>query len=47
MTLAFMTVIGFAAWTLAVLMFGVGTRRWYLILSRKASLTSFPADTPH
>ncbi len=39
--------LGFAAWTLAVLLAGVGVRRWALILSRRASLTSFPADTAH
>jgi uncharacterized MAPEG superfamily protein len=41
------TVLAFAAWTLIVLMFGVGTRRWYLILSGQAAITNFPADTPH
>jgi uncharacterized MAPEG superfamily protein len=41
------TVVAFAAWTLIVLIFGVGTRRWYLILSREAAIASFPADTPH
>ncbi|MGH6816149.1 MAG: MAPEG family protein [Hyphomicrobiaceae bacterium] len=41
------TVLAFAAWTLIVLIFGVGTRRWYLILSGEAAITSFPADTPH
>jgi uncharacterized MAPEG superfamily protein len=47
MTTAPWTVVSFAAWTLLVLMFGVGTQCWYLILSRGAALTSFPADTPH
>jgi uncharacterized MAPEG superfamily protein len=47
MTTALWTVVAFAAWTLIVLMFGVGTRRWYLIFSRQAALTSFPADMPH
>ena len=47
MTTAQWTVIAFAAWTLFVLMFGVGTRRWYLILSREAALTSFPGDIAH
>jgi uncharacterized MAPEG superfamily protein len=41
------TVLAFAAWTLIVLMVGVGTRRWYLILSGEAPIASFPADTPH
>lgn len=47
MTTALWTVIAFASWTLSVLMFGVGTRRWYLILSHRAALTSFPADMAH
>ena len=47
MTTALWTLIAFAAWTLFVLMTGVGTRRWYLILSRRANLTSFPGDVAH
>lgn len=47
MTTALWSLIAFAAWTLFVLIFGVGTRRFYLIASRQAELTSFPADTPH
>lgn len=47
MSPALSSVTAFAAWTLLVLLAGVGTRRWYLILSRRAALTSFPADTPH
>ena len=47
MSPALISVIAFSAWTLIVLLAGVGTRRWYLIISRKAALTSFPADTPH
>jgi uncharacterized membrane protein YecN with MAPEG domain len=47
MSIASWTLIAFAAWTLLILMFGVGTRRWALILSRRAVLTSFPGDTAH
>lgn len=47
MSPALISVIAFAAWTLIVLFAGVGTRRWYLILSGRAPITSFPADTPH
>ncbi len=47
MSPALISVIAFAAWTLTVLLAGVGTRRWYLILSGRAPITSFPADTPH
>jgi hypothetical protein len=39
--------LAFAAWTLFVLLAGIGTRRWSLILTGKAALTSFPGDTPH
>jgi uncharacterized MAPEG superfamily protein len=37
----------FAVWTLAVLMVGVGIRRWTLILTGRAQLTDFPADVAH
>jgi hypothetical protein len=39
--------LAFAMWTLAVLMAGIGIRRWSLILTGNAQLTDFPADTPH
>ena len=47
MTQSLWMLLGFAAWTLTVLMVGVGVRRWGLILTGRANLTSFPADTPH
>jgi uncharacterized MAPEG superfamily protein len=47
MTLSLWMLLGFAAWTLAVLMIGVGVYRWRLILTGEAALTSFPADAPH
>jgi uncharacterized MAPEG superfamily protein len=47
MTTPLWTLLAFAGWTLLVLMAGVGTRRWYLILSGRAVLTNFPGDTPH
>jgi uncharacterized MAPEG superfamily protein len=47
MTTALWTLIAFATWTLVVLMFGIGTRRLYLIFSRQAAFTSFRADMPH
>jgi len=34
-------------WTIAVLMVGIGRRRWSLIFSGKAQLIDFPGDTPH
>jgi uncharacterized MAPEG superfamily protein len=39
--------LGFALWTIVVLMAGVGIRRWTLILGGRAQLTDFPADAPH
>jgi len=47
MSLSLWMVLGFAAWTLLVLVAGVGLRRWALILRGEAALTSFPGDTPH
>ena len=47
MNITLWMVLAFAAWTLAVLLAGIGVRRWALILTGRASLTSFPADTPH
>ena len=47
MSIPLWTLLGFAAWTIAVLMFGVGLRRWTLIFAGRAALTSFPGDTPH
>jgi uncharacterized membrane protein YecN with MAPEG domain len=47
MTLSLWMLLAFAAWTLAVLLAGVGVRRWALIFQGRANLTSFPGDTPH
>lgn len=47
MTLPLWMLLGFAAWTLFVLMAGVGVYRWLLIFQGKAELTSFPGDTAH
>jgi uncharacterized MAPEG superfamily protein len=47
MTTPLWVLLAFAVWTLAVLMIGVGIRRWTLILTGRAQLTDFPADVPH
>jgi hypothetical protein len=47
MTMPLWVLVGFALWTIAVLMVGIGIRRWSLILTGRAQLTDFPADTPH
>ena len=47
MTFPLWMLLAFAVWTLAVLLAGVGVRRWTLILQGKAGLASFPADKPH
>jgi uncharacterized membrane protein YecN with MAPEG domain len=39
--------LAFAGWTLLLLLVGVGVYRWSLIFAGKATLTSFPGDTPH
>jgi uncharacterized MAPEG superfamily protein len=39
--------LAFAAWTIAILTFGIGVTRWSLILSGKAQLNGFPGDEPH
>lgn len=47
MSIPLWVLLGFACWTLLVLMIGVGIRRWALILTGRAQLTDFPADVPH
>jgi|SRR6185437_2074766 uncharacterized MAPEG superfamily protein len=47
MTLSLWMLLGFAGWTVFVLLVGVGIYRWSLIFAGKASITSFPGDTPH
>jgi len=46
MTLPLLTLLGFAAWTLAVLAATVGVHRWRLILTKRAAINAFPADAP-
>lgn len=47
MSIPVWAVLSFAAWTIAILMLGVGVYRWSLILAGKADLKSFPGDEPH
>lgn len=47
MTTPLWVLLAFAVWTLAVLMIGIGVRRWTLIFSGRAQLTDFPADSAH
>lgn len=47
MTVPVWVLLGFALWTIAVLMAGIGIRRWTLILTGSAQLTDFPGDTAH
>lgn len=47
MTIPLWVLLAFAVWTIAVLMTGIGIRRWALILIGQAQLTDFPADVPH
>jgi uncharacterized MAPEG superfamily protein len=45
-TILHATLLGFALWTLGLLMFTVGVHRWRSILGGKASIHEFPADAP-
>ena len=47
MTTPVWVLLSFALWTIAVLLAGIGVRRWSLILTGRAQLTDFPADQPH
>jgi uncharacterized MAPEG superfamily protein len=47
MTTPLWVLLAFAVWTLAVLMIGIGIRRWFLILTARAQLVDFPADVAH
>jgi uncharacterized MAPEG superfamily protein len=47
MTTPLWVFLAFAMWTLAVLLAGIGVRRWTLIFTGRAQLTDFPAGTPH
>jgi len=46
MTTPLFTLLGFALWTLLLLMFTVGVYRWQLILSGSAAIHTFAADAP-
>jgi uncharacterized membrane protein YecN with MAPEG domain len=37
----------FAAWTLLILLLGVGVHRWSQILTGRSQLKDFPGDEPH
>lgn len=47
MTTPLWVLLAFAVWTIAVLLAGIGVRRWTQILTGTAQLTNFPADMPH
>jgi uncharacterized MAPEG superfamily protein len=44
MTTPVWMLLGFAAWTLLLLVFTVGTYRWALILTARGQLAGFPSD---
>jgi uncharacterized MAPEG superfamily protein len=46
MTTPLLTLLGFALWTLLLLMFTVGVYRWRLIFSGGAEIHTFAADAP-
>jgi uncharacterized MAPEG superfamily protein len=47
MTIPLWVLLGFAGWTLAILLGTIGFYRWSRILTGRAKLNEFPADTPH
>jgi len=46
LTLPLFTLLGFALWTLVVLVATVGVHRWSLILTKRAPINAFRADAP-
>jgi uncharacterized MAPEG superfamily protein len=44
MTLPLLTLLGFATWTLLLLVTTVGVHRWRLILTKRAPINAFPPD---
>ncbi|NJL43349.1 MAG: MAPEG family protein [Pseudanabaena sp. SU_2_4] len=47
MNIPLWVLLGFAGWTLAVLLGTIGVYRWSRILTGRAQLNEFPADIPH
>jgi uncharacterized MAPEG superfamily protein len=47
MSIPLWVLLGFAGWTLLLIMVGVGYERWRLILRGEAGPADFPADEPH
>jgi uncharacterized MAPEG superfamily protein len=47
MTVPLWMLLGFAVWTLLILVAGIGVYRWLLIFQGRAQLTSFPGDVAH
>lgn len=46
MNMPLTTLLGFATWTLLVLMATIGVHRWTMIMSGRAQIHTFPADAP-
>lgn len=46
MTTLHATLLGFALWTLGLLMFTIGVHRWFRILTGQSAIHEFPADAP-
>lgn len=47
MTIPVWVLIGFALWTILILISTIGVYRWHLIFTRRANLYDFPGDAPH
>lgn len=46
MTIPLISLLGFATWTLLVLMATIGVHRWWHILAKGAAINAFPAHAP-
>jgi uncharacterized MAPEG superfamily protein len=45
--LPFWSLLGFVAWTIGIVLFGIAVPRVSLVLRRRARPTDFPTDVPH
>jgi uncharacterized MAPEG superfamily protein len=46
MTVPLLSLLGFALWTLLVLIATIGVHRWWRILFERAAINAFPPDAP-
>ena len=46
LTLLHASLLGFALWTMGLLVFTIGVHRWSRILTGRSAINAFPADAP-